>query len=144
MPEEDEKEAIVGGIKSTNEFKRPKRERKKKTDVERIEEIRAELDKEVPSVSQHPVSQQEAELDLQQMGEETAHVPPKEPAKPSPEHHITYKKSSGAYLSVQLAMELLNRVRLQQGKLIVRGVEFLPSEPDEVVVKLRLTPEKQE
>ena len=66
---------MVGGIKATNEFKRPKRERKKKTDVQRIEEIRVKLDREVPPVSQHPVSQQEAELDLQQMGEETARKP---------------------------------------------------------------------
>ena len=61
MPEDEKKEVMVGGIKSTNGFERPKRERKKKkTDVERIEEIRAELNKEVPSVSQVPVTQQEA------------------------------------------------------------------------------------
>jgi len=47
-------EKMVGGIKSTNEFHHPpKRERKEKADST-------------------PVSQREAELDLQQRGEETA------------------------------------------------------------------------
>ena len=49
-------EKMVGGIKATNEFHPPKRIRKKETDTS-------------------PVTQQEAELDLRQIGEETGHKP---------------------------------------------------------------------
>jgi hypothetical protein len=58
-------EKAIGGIKSTNEFHPPKRERKKKSDTT-------------------PVTQEEAELDLQQIGEEMAHKPVGAPA-PKPE-----------------------------------------------------------
>jgi len=64
----------------TNPFEGAKRPRTKKTDAERIEEIRAELDKQVPPVSEQPVTPQEAELDLQQIGEETAEKPASQPA----------------------------------------------------------------
>jgi hypothetical protein len=55
-------EKAIGGIKSTNEFHPPKRGRKKKAEYT------------------IPVTQQEAELDLQQIGEETAHKPVTAPA----------------------------------------------------------------
>jgi len=60
---------MLRGIKSSNEFHPPKRVRKKKTDTT-------------------PVTQQEAELDLQQIGEETGHKPVSAPA-PKPEKPMT-------------------------------------------------------
>ena len=114
---------MVGGIKATNEFKRPKRERKKKTDVERIEEIRVKLEREVPPVSQHPVSQQEAELDLQQMGEETARKPVAQP-QPKTERPMTLvlKDKYTYYGTREIWEKLFAALNMTKGKIIVKNI----------------------
>ena len=135
---------MVGGIKATNEFKRPKRERKKKTDVERIEEIRVKLDREVPPVSQHPVSQQEAELDLQQMGEETARKPVAQPQPKSGRPMSLVLKDKYTYYGTREIWEkLFAAFHMTKGKIIVKNIG-ISEDADGVHAELDLEPVTEE
>ncbi len=140
MPEDQKKEVMVGGIKATNEFKRPKRERKKKTDVERIEEIRAELNREVPPVSKHPVSQQEAELDLQQMGEDTAHSPLAQPQPKSERPMTLVLKDKNTYYGTREIWErLFAAFHMTRGKIRVKNIG-ISEDSDGVHAELDIEP----
>jgi hypothetical protein len=113
-------EKAIGGIKSTNEFHPPKRERKK-TDTT-------------------PVSKQEAELDLQQIGEETGHKPVTAPApKPEKPMTLTLKGKDLYYGSREIWTKLFGQFNLTAGKLMVRFIEFEETnDPTIVTTKLVL------
>jgi len=117
----EEKSEMVGGIKATNEFHPPKRARKKKSDTT-------------------PVTQQEAELDLQQIREETAHKPVAEKApKPEKPMSLTLKGKDVYYGSREIWTKLFKQFGLTAGKLVVRFIEFEETnDPTLVTAKLVL------
>jgi hypothetical protein len=115
-------EKAIGGIKSTNEFHPPKRVRKKKADNATL------------------VTQQEAELDLQQIGEETGHKPVSAPAsKPEKPMTLTLKGKDLYYGSREIWTKLFKQFNLTAGKLVVRFIGFEETnDPTIVTAKLVL------
>ena len=118
-------EKAIRGIKSTNEFHPPKRTLKKKAD---------------PS----PVSQQESELDLQQIAEETGHkavsVPAQKAEKPMT---LTLKGKDLYYGSREIWTKLFKQFNLTAGKLVVRFIEFEETN-DPIIVMAKLVLAKAE
>ena len=106
---------------------------KKKSDAEIIAEISESMDK-------APVSQQEAELDLQQIGEETGHKPVSAPApKPERPMPLTLKGKDVYYGSREIWTKLFKQFNLTAGKLVVGFIEFEETnDPTIVTAKLVL------
>ena len=114
-------EKAIGGMKSTNEFHPPELVRKKRSDPP-------------------PVSRQEAELDLQQIGEEAGYKPASAPA-PRPERPmtLTLKGNELYYGSHEIWTKLFKQFNLRAGKLVVRSIEFEETnDPTLVTAKLVL------
>src|SRR6266480_5975103 len=112
---------MVGGIKATNEFHPPKRVRKKKPDTT-------------------PVSQQEAELDLQQIGEETARKPV---AKPQPKSErpmtLVLKDKYTYYGTREIWEKLFAALNMTKGKIIVKNIG-ISEDSDGVHAELDIEP----
>jgi len=125
LPEDEKKEVTVEGIKTTNEFRSPKRLRKKKIDTT-------------------PISHQEAELDLQQMGEETARKPVAQP-QPKSERPMTLvlKDKYTYYGTREIWEKLFAALNMTKGKIIVKNIG-ISEDTDGVHAELDIEPVPEE